>query len=44
MPTFLVAPGTPETETLVRLHAWRGEKMLGSWDVGGLAGRERVRD
>ncbi len=30
----------PAAETDVRLHAWKGEKWLGSWSVGTLTGLE----
>ncbi|KAF3765162.1 hypothetical protein M406DRAFT_331474 [Cryphonectria parasitica EP155] len=29
-----------EPEVLVRLHAWRGERHLGAWEVGRLRGRD----
>ncbi len=36
IPRFAFEGAGPETE--VRLHAWRGEKWLGTWPVGKLTG------
>lgn len=32
-----------EEEVMVRLHAWRGEKHLGAWEVGRLSGGDVSR-
>lgn len=30
-------------EVLVRLHAWKGEKHLGAWEVGRITGEDAFR-
>lgn len=35
--------GGEEDEVLVRLHAWKGERHLGAWEVGRLSGEDAYK-
>jgi hypothetical protein len=43
MPRFAHRNANPEARTLVKVHAWKGEKLLGSWVAGSVKGREIER-
>ncbi len=40
VPMFRHCSPDSAAQTLVRVHAWQGERHLGSWDVGRIQGRE----
>lgn len=43
VPRYAVKEMPSDDEVLVRLHAWKGERHLGAWEVGKLSGEDAYK-